>query len=64
MRCSIIRRVSTSKQAAEDKTSLEDQLNECLESIKQRKWIFVKDFNFGDTHGQHMKSHPLYAEIK
>jgi DNA invertase Pin-like site-specific DNA recombinase len=64
MRCSIIRRVSTEKQAAERKNSLKEQLSECQKAIEQRNWAFVRDFNFGNCHGHEVLTHPLYAELK
>lgn len=62
MRCSIIRRVSTEKQA--EKISLTDQLKQCKKSIELRGWTFIRDFNFESTHGYELKTHPLYADLR
>lgn len=62
MKCSIVRRVSSVDQA--QNMSLPAQLKLCENSIQERKWTFVKDFNFGSTHGYELQNHPLYLELK
>lgn len=62
MKCSIIRRVSTEEQAK--KMSLSKQLEFCTDSINNRHWTFVHDFNFENTHGYEIINHPLYLDFK
>ncbi len=62
MRCSIIRRVSTEQQ--KEKISLSDQLKKCQQTIQERDWQFIEDFNFGARHGSELQNHPIYVALK
>lgn len=62
LRAATFRRVSTEQQARQYSLAAQEDINQ--RTIQERRWSFVKDYNFEATHGPDLLKSPLYVDLE